>query len=198
MERKLKWFPSSAILAPVLAAAVMGPPMQRAAAQAPPAAKTFDTMEYRIRVVPVAEVRNPYGMAFLPGGDMLVTQMNGDIRMIRGGKMLPQPVGQVPGVHVAEAGPIFIASGLMDIALHPRFAQNRWVYYTYIKPGSGGTMTVGRATFDGSQLRDYTEIFAANAAGPEGGNTSPGSRSRRTGRCILPCPITTTTSCRRT
>ena len=51
----------------------------------------------------------------------------------------------------------------MDIALHPRFAENRWVYYTFIKPGGGGTMTIGRATC-GSQLRDHSET------GPEGGN----------------------------
>ena len=170
----MKWSRLIAVLGIVVAARITGLSMQQPAAPTPtpmPAGgRIFDTLEYRIRVVPVAEVRNPYGMAFLPGGDMLVTQMNGDIRMIRGGKMLPQPVGQVPGVHVAEAGPIFTASGLMDIALHPGFAQNRWVYYTFIKPGSGGTMTIGRATFDGSQLRDHTEIFAANAAGPEGGN----------------------------
>jgi len=136
----------------------------------PPAVREFNTVDYRIRVTRVAELRNPYGLAFLPGGDMLVTQMNGDIRMFRGGKLEPQPVGQVPGVQVNEAGPIPTASGLMDIAIHPRFAQNHWVYYTYMKPDRNGTMTVGRATLDGSVLKDYTDIFAADATGGLGAN----------------------------
>src|SRR5687767_10200566 len=111
----MKWSRLFAVLGLVVAAGTTGLSMQQPAAPAPSGGRIFDTIEYRIRVVPVAEVRNPYGIAFLPGGDMLVTQMNGDIRMIRGGKMVPQPVGQVPGVQVAEAGPIFTASGLMDI-----------------------------------------------------------------------------------
>jgi len=101
---------------------------------------------------------------------MLVTQMNGDIRLIRGGKLLPQPVGQVPGVQVNESGPINQASGLMDIAIHPRFVQNRWVYYTYVKPDRNGTMTLGRATFDGTALTGFTDILAADATGNVGAN----------------------------
>src|SRR5687767_12492163 len=139
----MKWSRLVAALGIVVAASTSGLSMQQPAAQAPSGGRIFDTMEYRIRAVPVAEVRNPYGIAFLPGGDMLVTQMNGEIRMIRNQKLLPQPVGQVPGVHVNEGGSIVVASGLMDIALHPGFAQNRWVYYTFIKPGGGGTMAVG-------------------------------------------------------
>jgi len=145
--------------------------MQQPARRESSGTREFNTVDYRIRVTPIAEgLRNPYGIAFLPGGDILVSQMNGDIRMIRGGRLLPQPVGQVPGVQVEESGPIFTASGLMDIALHPRFAQNRWVYFSYIKPGLGGTMAVGRAIFDGSAFSDYTDIFVANAAGPQGAN----------------------------
>jgi glucose/arabinose dehydrogenase len=168
MEPKLKVLALSALVAAALGAPAAHLLARQAPAPAAPASPTFETMEHRIRVVHLAEVRNPNGLAFLPNGDLLVSQMNGDIRILRNGKLVPDPVGRVPGVHVVESGPIFTSSGLMEIALHPRFAQNRWVYYSYVKPALGGTMAVGRATFDGSQLRDYTELFAASATGPPG------------------------------
>ncbi|PYS53827.1 MAG: hypothetical protein DMG13_10910 [Acidobacteria bacterium] len=135
---------------------------QESAAQ--PGAKVFDTMDYRIRVSTVAQgMSYPFALAFLPDGSMLVTQLNGQVRMIRDGRLLPDPVGRILEVYVREsvaAG----AAGLMDIALHPKFAENRLVYLTYNKPGErGATMALARGRFDGSQLTDVTDLFVADA-----------------------------------
>jgi glucose/arabinose dehydrogenase len=68
-----------------------------AAADAGP--RVFNTAHYRIRLVSVAQnLVHPYTLTFLPGGDILVTEMEGRIRLIRNGALVPEPVGLVPGV----------------------------------------------------------------------------------------------------
>jgi hypothetical protein len=69
----MKSFRLLAVLGTFVAADVSGPSTQQLATQATPGARVFDTMEYRVGVVTVVAVRNPYAMAFLPGGDMLIT-----------------------------------------------------------------------------------------------------------------------------
>jgi glucose/arabinose dehydrogenase len=71
---------------------------------------------------------HPWAMAFLPDGAILVTERAGRVRIIRDGTLDPNPVAGVPAVGATGL------SGLMDIALHPRFAENRYVYLTYHKP----------------------------------------------------------------
>src|SRR5215510_11398064 len=96
-----------------------GPPMDSTP-------KNFDTADYKIRVVTVADgLAYPYSFAFLPDGSIIVSEMQGRLRMIRDGKLLPEPVAQIPNVHfVAGRG------GFMDLIVHPKFAQNHWVYFT--------------------------------------------------------------------
>ncbi len=67
----------------------------------------------------------PWGIAFLPNGDMLVTERPGRVRLVRDGKMLPKPVANI---NVTESG----EGGLLGIAAHPDFRQNRlfYLYYT--------------------------------------------------------------------
>src|SRR5688572_12512477 len=66
------------------------------------------------RVVTVAEgLLNPWSMAFLPNGDMLVTERPGRLRVVRGGKLLPEPVPGLPPLRTGGQG------GLLDVALHP-------------------------------------------------------------------------------
>src|SRR2546426_12341728 len=91
---------------------------------------TFDTAEqHKIRVVVVTKgLSHPWGLAFLPDGSMLVTERPGRLRIIRNGVLDPQPIAGVPEVRAAGL------SGLMDIALHPKFAENGFVYLTYTKP----------------------------------------------------------------
>lgn len=122
---------------------------------------TFDTQHYKIRIVAVTEgLSVPYSLAFLPDGNMLVTELYaGRLRLIRGGALVPDPIGGVPEIatNVGEGG-------LMDIALHPRFGENRLVYLTYNKPGErGATMAVARGRLDGGRLTDVTDIFVADA-----------------------------------
>lgn len=81
---------------------------------------------YDFRVVPVVEnLVNPWSMAFLPNGDMLVTERPGRLRIVRNGKLLPAPVEGVPPVFARGQG------GLLDVVLHPNFASNHLVYLSY-------------------------------------------------------------------
>ena len=122
--------------------------------------RIFDTMDYQIRVVTVVEGLNrPYSIAFLPDGNMLVTELEGRLRLIRDGEVVADPIGGIPEV-VNDMG----ESGLMDVALHPDFTENNWVYFTYNKRGDrGATMALARGTFDGMQLSDVADVFVAEA-----------------------------------
>jgi aldose sugar dehydrogenase len=121
----------------------------------------LDTEEARIRVTVVTrDLVSPWGMAFLPDGGMLVTERPGRLRVIRNGVLDPAPIEGVPEVRAAVLG------GLLDIALHPRFAENRLLYLTYSKPGdpdpAKASLAVARARWDGGpRLTDVTDIFVA-------------------------------------
>jgi len=125
----------------------------------------FDTAEVmRIRVVPVARLVNPWSLAFLPGGDMLVTEKEGRLRIIRNGVLDPKPIAGTPTVRVQGR------SGLLDVVLHPQFATNRFVYFTYLKPvdEKQAALTVARGRFDGSSISEVKDIFSCGPgiAGP--------------------------------
>jgi glucose/arabinose dehydrogenase len=127
----------------------------------------FDTAEVmRIRVVPVARgLVNPWSIAFLPDGSMLVTEKEGRLRIVRHDVLDPTPIPGTPAVRVQGR------SGLMDVVLHPQFAANRYVYFTYLKPVGTerqAALTVARGTFDGKAITNLTDIFSAGAgvAGP--------------------------------
>src|SRR5579859_1435982 len=91
----------------------------------------FDTAEqHKVRVVVVARgLVHPWSLAFLLDGNMLVTERPGRLRMIRDNVLDPQPLTGIPKVHAVRN------AGLFDIALHPKFAENHLVYFTYSKPG---------------------------------------------------------------
>jgi glucose/arabinose dehydrogenase len=114
------------------------------------------------RVAPVTDgLVHPWGMAFLPGGDLLVTERPGRLRVIRDGRLLPEPVPGVPAVYARGQG------GLLDVALHPDFGQNRWVYLTYSKPLENGESTTAliRGRFEDDRLTDVEELFVAESRG---------------------------------
>lgn len=122
----------------------------------------YDTAEVmRIRVVPVARgLVNPWSIAFLPDGAMLVTEKEGRLRIIRNDVLDPKPIAGMPAVRVQGR------SGLMDVVLHPQFASNRLVYFSYVKPVGTerqGALTVARGRFDGSAITGLTDIFSAGA-----------------------------------
>ena len=97
----------------------------------------FDTAEgQNIRVVVVTKaLEYPWSLAFLPDGSMLVTERAGRLRIIRNGVLDPQPIAGAPASYWAvESGLPGAVHGYMDVALHPRFAENHYVYLTYTKP----------------------------------------------------------------
>jgi len=120
----------------------------------------FDTAEVmRIRVVPVARgLVNPWSLAFLPDGSLLVTEREGRLRIIRNGVLDPKPVPGTPAVRPQGR------SGLMDVVLHPQFAANQLVYFSYLKPAGTerqSVLTVARGRFDGSAITGLSDIFSA-------------------------------------
>ena len=89
-----------------------------------------------LKVITVAEgLQNPWGMAFLPDGRMLVTERPGRLRIVSGKGELSEPLSGVPAVHAQGQG------GLLDVALSPRFEQDKLVYLSYSEPGDGGAGT---------------------------------------------------------
>ena len=128
--------------------------------------QVFESVEHDFRVVTVAEdIQHPWSIAFLPDGDMLFTQRTGELRIVRDGELLPDPVEGVPETRVINQG------GLQEIALHPDFENNRIVYVSYSKPnGSRGTTALIRARFENDRLEDAEEIFEADAWNERGGH----------------------------
>ncbi|MFP5354088.1 MAG: PQQ-dependent sugar dehydrogenase, partial [Gemmatimonadota bacterium] len=118
------------------------------------------------RVVTVADgLVNPWSIAFLPGGDMLVTERPGRLRIVRRGKLLEAPVEGVPEVAARGQG------GLLDVVPHPNFASNRLLYLTYSKPaGDSGltTTAIARARFENDRLTALADIFVARTRGTIG------------------------------
>ena len=139
----------------------------------------FDTGEgQRIRVVVMTKgLKFPWALAFLPapstplgagGPTMLITERTGHLRIIRNGVLDPNPVpGGPTGYFAGESGLPGAVHGYMDIALHPKFAENRLLYLSYTKPLDEKRRTVGiaRARFDGKSLIDVKDIFVLDAAG---------------------------------
>lgn len=117
------------------------------------------TNSQRVRVVTVAEgLASPWSLALLPGGDMLVTERPGRLRLIRNDRLLDAPIDGVPEVKFRNHG------GLMDVVLHPQFATNRLVYLSYSKPGPRGTTTaVLRGRLERDRLIDAGDVFVADA-----------------------------------
>jgi aldose sugar dehydrogenase len=117
--------------------------------------------ELTFKVVTVAEgLENPWAIAFLPDGDILVTERPGRIRIIRNGVLLDKEVQGLPTIRTGNQG------GLLDLILHPDFANNRLVYISYSKPNaddSEGTTSIIRARFENDALVNVEEILEAKA-----------------------------------
>jgi glucose/arabinose dehydrogenase len=111
--------------------------------------------EVRYRVVPVlAGLEHPWGMAWLPNGEMLITERPGRVRRVRSGVLQTEPVAGVPQVLAAGQG------GLLDISLHPRFPAKPWVYLTYAEGTREANRTVvARLTWDGQGFTDRREVL---------------------------------------
>ena len=144
------------------------PPIEWAAPPLTDSSMNFASAEERdLRLAVVARgLEQPWSIAFLPDGSLLVTERIGRLRVIRNGRLMREPVAGVPAVQTG--GPRGL-QGLMDVALHPDFAVNRFVYLTYHKPtaaGAGAT-TLARGVWDGSALTGVRDIFESGATDTE-------------------------------
>ena len=121
------------------------------------AVEIFTSKHYRFRADIIADgLRHPWGMAFLPDGNILVTERPGQLRLVENGRVNPLPIGGLPEIREIGQG------GLLDVALHPRFEQNRWVYLSFAGKGAGSYGTeVIRGRLDGMELKDIKTIFTA-------------------------------------
>lgn len=126
--------------------------------------------QQRIRVSVVARgLSHPWALAFMPDGAMLVTERPGRLRVIRDGRLDPTPIAGLPPARIEGNG------GLMDVALHPRFAENRLVYLTYTKlvENGRGTPALARGRLDGMTLTEVRDLVVPDA---HEGNSGLGAR----------------------
>ena len=127
----------------------------------------FDTAEqHGIRVSVLArELAHPWAIAFMPDGAMLITERPGRLRVVRRGVLDPQPVSGVPEVRTDGNG------GLMDVTLHPDFADNGLVYLTYTKQHDDGrgSPALARGRLEGHALHDVEDLVVSEPFHSNGG-----------------------------
>ena len=128
--------------------------------------ETATTVVNAVQPVTVVDgLEHPWGIAWLPDGSMLVTERPGRVRRIENGQLDPTPLGGVPEVFAFRQG------GLLDIALHPQFEENRWVYLAYAHGTRSANRTrVARARLstDNRALTDWSVIFEVNRTKEDG------------------------------
>jgi aldose sugar dehydrogenase len=151
----------------------------------------------KIKVSVVARgIEHPWGMAFLPNGNILVAERAGQVRLISQGKLGEKPIdGPVPGKDVVGNGSFV---GLMDVVLHPEFKRNRWVYFTYMKAkpakesdGFNATTAMGRARLseDETRIEHFQELFVADAWSGEQGGYGSRLRFAKDGTLFMTSPF---------
>jgi glucose/arabinose dehydrogenase len=118
--------------------------------------RSFSSEKHSFRLVTLVEsLENPWSIAFLPDGRMLVTERPGRLRIVsKDFRLEPSLVEGLPPI--VEAG----QGGLFDVVLHPRYAENGWIYISYNGAGSGGWGTeLLRARLEGNRLADTQVLF---------------------------------------
>lgn len=119
---------------------------------------TSEKMSFRVDTI-VSGLSVPWGMVFLPNGNMLITERAGEIRIFRNGQLLEEKVKGLPEIYVKGQG------GLLDIALHPSYEENGWIYLSYATPApnenDGGNTTIMRARLKDDTLVDQEVLFKA-------------------------------------
>jgi len=143
-------------LTTLLCAALLGAPAA--------AAGVHDTEDYRIRVETLSrDLDMPWGLAFLPGGGMLVTEKGGRLKRLSAAGEVVADIAGLPDVEIKGQG------GLMGIALHPAFEDNGWVYLAYAGRGEGGWGTeLLRGRLAGERLEAVEVLFKALPKAPGG------------------------------
>lgn len=114
-------------------------------------------------VMVLENLEHPWGLAWLPDGDVLITERPGRLRIVRDGVLDATPIPGVPNLFAENQG------GLLDIAVHPQFAENRLVYFSYSHGDISANRTrVARATFNGNTLSNWQVVFEVSQPKPRG------------------------------
>ena len=119
---------------------------------------TVESAKHRFHLIKVVEgLEHPWALAFLPDGRMLVTERPGRLRIVAEGMLRPEPVAGVPEVWAEGQG------GLLDVALHPDFAENGLIYLSYASPDDDdeAATAVARGRLSGGRLENVEEIYVA-------------------------------------
>jgi glucose/arabinose dehydrogenase len=128
---------------------------------------------FQLEPVVEAGLQEPWALAFLPDGRMLVTERPGRLRIIEGGRLLPEAVGGMPAVYGGEGG-------LLDVALHPDYSLpgNDWIYLSYgdKSPEGLGMAAVIRGRLRNGEFVDHQQIFKADYSLYREGGPRFGSR----------------------
>ena len=123
--------------------------------------RVYDTFQQKIRVSVVAHgMERPWALLPLPDGDMLVSlRATGQVLAIRKGVLDPKPLTGLPAMHLTRT------TGMLDMAMHPKFAENKWIYFTYHKPldGDNYTLALARGRYDGAGLSGVQDLYVGNA-----------------------------------
>ena len=100
-------------------------------------------------------LENPWSLAFLPDGRLLITERAGRMRLVgQDYKFDPKAIDGLPEL-VSEG-----QGGLFDVVLHPQYAQNGWIYWAYNAPGPGGWGTaLARGKLQGHRMTDVQVLF---------------------------------------
>ena len=106
----------------------------------------------------------PWAMAWLPSGELLITMRAGELRMVKNGKLLEQAISGLPEIKVKQQG------GLLDIALHPDYEKNGWIYLSYSKEDGEGNFSTAimRAKLKNMSLVEQEDIYVAQAYAEKG------------------------------
>jgi glucose/arabinose dehydrogenase len=160
MKSQSTWFGAAVALGLLGQGAVLaqGPPAVPPMLPKAGAPLTFPVGRQSIKVALVADgIVAPWDIVFIPGTtDLLVTESNGKLRLVQGGKLLPEAVWTPPSPTGNDV--------LHGVVVHPDFATNKLVYVSYMKgDDTRQTLAISRGRLDGAKLVDAKEIFVADA-----------------------------------
>ena len=125
---------------------------------------TAGAVKFKVETV-AANLEVPWGFAFLPDGNILFTERPGRVRLIENGKLKTENIYKVPDVEPSSE------SGLMDISIHPKFAENKFVYLAYAYNQDGKRVKVVRYKYDGKTFTDPKTIIENIPAAPNHAGT---------------------------
>ena len=129
----------------------------------------FDTgIERNLTLTITKGLNHPFSMVFPDANTILITERGGQLRIVRNGVLSPTPLPGLPPIQAAGL------TGLMDMALHPNFAQNSLIYIGYNKPagddGKAYGLTLARFRWDGAAISDWQDLYSTGVSRAGGGS----------------------------